>query len=101
MRHLMRMVTNDADHESAKYVKIPNKGGTRKETFVAYKINGFWFYLSRKMWANFREIGYNTLCGRMKTNKTTAQVLGFEKVKKNTFAKGNTNGKDYFAKRKT
>jgi hypothetical protein len=81
MKHLIKIVTNEINHERRKPKKYTTITGTRQKR-MAYKINGFWFCLTRRNWSEFRGIGYNTLCGRDKAGKTIGQILGFEEYKK-------------------
>ena len=94
MKHLAEMVLDKSDKEAHKYIKR-KLGMSASTQHLAHKINGFWFYLSRQQWAAYRKIGYNTLCGRQKSGKTNSEILGFKKIVKNTFKKGNSHGKDY------
>lgn len=79
MKHLIQILNNKRDYEINRRFEINQK-------YFAYKINGYWFYLSRRMWSKFREINYNTICSRDNGTKTVGQILGFEPM--NTTNKG-------------
>ena len=85
MKHLLKIVTNTKDYEGVTLgtttVSIGN-AKVKHQKRIAYKINGFWFYLSRVQWADYSGVNYPTLVGRHKKGKPIAQVLGYEKIPK-------------------
>ena len=77
MKHLLKIVTNEIDYEANKKYARKKPSPTRQKYF-AYKINGYWFYMTRRMWAEYTGIGYNTICGRDNGGRTVGQILGYE-----------------------
>lgn len=51
-----------------------------RERRIAYIINGYQFYLSRKMWADYSLVKYGTIVGRQSKGKSAGQILGYEKI---------------------
>ena len=97
----MQIITNKTDYEHYKHFKLIKSDSKKKEMFIAYKLNGYWFYLSMKMWSEFCGIGYNTLYWRVKNGKTPAQILGFELIKNPKLKNGgNSYGKNYMRGKK-
>jgi hypothetical protein len=84
VKHLLKIVTNTKDYEGATGTISISVGNTKvpHQKRIAYKINGFWFYLSRVQWAEYCGVNYPTLCGRQKAGKPIAQVLGYEPIPK-------------------
>ena len=58
-----------------------NNGSNKRAKYIIYKINGYWFRLSRMNWSSYRCIRYSTIVSRCHTGKTPGQVLGFEELK--------------------
>ena len=46
--------------------------------YLAYKINGYWFYLDCPSWGRMRDIKTNTLSYRLRAGNSVAKALGFE-----------------------
>lgn len=80
MKHLIDIINNEIDHEKSNPKGSHKRGGTPKNRRLAYVINGYTFFLTRKNWAEYSGVGYGTLCGRDKVGRPVGQILGYEEL---------------------
>ena len=78
MQFLTQIVGNKTNYEVCKKMKV--KAKKRRRKLIAYKLGGYWFCFTRKNWADYTGINYNTICGRDKAGKTNGIILGYEEL---------------------
>ena len=86
MQFLTQIIGNKTNYEVNKKRKVKAKevvvfsSPKRRRKLISYKLGGFWFCLTRKMWADYTGINYNTICGRDKAHKPNGVILGYEEL---------------------
>ena len=100
MQNLLKIATNTVNHEAYKIEKPKGRAPSYKAGMpryfrrkrIAYKINGYWFHLTRKDWAEFTGLSLTTIVGRVKAGKPPGQILGYEELPSGVTKRGRPCG---------
>ena len=88
MKHMLSMMGN-ASISKKKPARVGRGfSGNYRTKYLAYKINGYWFYLSCTMWAEWRGVKKVTMLGRIDAGRSLAVALGFEPMPERKNKKG-------------